>query len=155
MKQLFLIRHGEAVFSAATDTDRVLTEYGKAKISRIGNLLAEKYPKLDQVYCSTAERTRQTAQILRERIPCLDVVFYQEIYDGDLEDLLGLLENCPDTASSLLIVGHNPLISMLASKLSDGAYLKLNPGDLVHIEFPLDSWKLITLGSGILREVMH
>ncbi|NVJ85322.1 MAG: histidine phosphatase family protein [Algoriphagus sp.] len=154
MKRLFLMRHGEASFSADLDFDRSLTPKGKSKVAHVSARLNELAPEIAQLYCSPARRTLETAGIVAERVVIKHQKFEKSIYEGDLENLMDLLENTPSKFNEVLFVGHNPLISLFAANLSDGDYLNMQPGDLIYIEFPLDSWKLITYGSGILKEVV-
>ena len=154
MKRLFLLRHGEASFSADLDFDRTLTPKGKGKVSHVAARLNELAPEIGKVYCSPAQRTKETASIVAERVLIKNQEYVRSIYDGDLQDLMDILENTPQDFNEVLIVGHNPLISLFAANLSDGEYLNMQPGDLIYIEFPLDSWKLITFGSGVLCEVI-
>ncbi|MCS5489932.1 phosphohistidine phosphatase SixA [Algoriphagus limi] len=154
MKRLFLLRHGEASFSADLDFDRTLTPKGKGKVSHVAARLNELAPEIGKVYCSPAQRTKETANIVAERVLIKNQEYVRSIYDGDLQDLMDILENTPQDFNEVLIVGHNPLISLFAANLSDGEYLNMQPGDLIYIEFPLDSWKLITFGSGVLCEVI-
>lgn len=154
MKHLFLMRHGEASFSADSDFDRSLTLRGCEKIGRIAKSFNNNIPDIDMMYCSSAKRTQETAQIFSQSVLIKQKEFTRIIYDGDMRDLMDLVENCPDENDRLLIVGHNPVISMLASSLCDGIYRNMQPGDLISIQFPLESWKLVTFGSGILLEIM-
>ncbi|TFV94223.1 phosphohistidine phosphatase SixA [Algoriphagus kandeliae] len=154
MKRLFLMRHGEASFSADVDFDRTLTPKGKSKVSHVAARLYELAPEIGKVYCSPAKRTKETASIIAERVLIKSQEYVRSIYDGDLQDLMDILENSPQDVNEVMIVGHNPLISLFAANLSDGDYLNMQPGDLIYIEFPLESWQLITFGSGILCEVI-
>lgn len=154
MKRLFLMRHGEASFSADLDFDRTLTPKGRSKVSQVAARLNQLAPEIGKVYCSPAQRTKETSGIVAERVLFKNHEFVRSIYDGDLQDLMDILENSSSEVNEVMIIGHNPLISMLAANLSDGDYLNMQPGDLMYLEFPLDSWKLITFGSGILYEVI-
>lgn len=154
MKHLFLMRHGEASFSADSDFERTLTSRGREKIVRIAKSFNENTPEIDIMYCSSASRTQETAKIFSQTVLIKKQEFTRIIYDGDMRGLMDLVENCSDEFDRLLIVGHNPVISMLASSLCDGIYRNMQPGDLIAIEFPLDSWKSVTFGSGILLEIM-
>jgi phosphohistidine phosphatase len=154
MKHLFLMRHGEASFSADSDFERTLTSRGREKIARIAKSFNENTPEIDFMYCSSASRTQETAKIFSETVLIKKQEFTRIIYDGDMRDLMDLVENCSDEFDRLLIVGHNPVISMLASSLCDGIYRNMQPGDLISIQIPLESWNSVTFGSGILLEIM-
>ncbi|WP_268033876.1 SixA phosphatase family protein [Algoriphagus sp. PAP.12] len=154
MKKLLLIRHGEAGFSDGTDFQRQLTDFGIEKVKRVGKTLQSTQPEIDFMYCSPAQRTRETAEILGSFILIKAYDLQKSIYEGDLGSLMELIENIPEIAGSCLIVGHNPIISLLLSTLTDSSYQNMTPGTLAIIEFEFDSWKLVSSGTGILREII-
>lgn len=154
MKKLILLRHGEAGFSEGTDFQRQLTKFGIEKVNRVGKTLQKTIPEIDFMYCSPAQRTRETAEILSSLVLIKAFDLQKSIYEGDLGSMMGLIENIPDIAESCLIVGHNPIISLLLSTLTDHSYQNMTPGTLAIIEFEFDSWKLVSAGTGILREII-
>ena len=66
MLRLSLVRHAEAASTAAGSLDRhrVLTEAGRADAAALGRFLADEGQVPDQVLCSDAVRTVDTAHIL-------------------------------------------------------------------------------------------
>lgn len=154
MKKLILIRHGEAGFSDGTDFQRQLTKFGIEKVNRVAKTLQIQFPKIDFMYCSPAQRTRETAEILSSHVLIKAFDLQKSIYEGDLGSMMGLIENIPDIAESCLIVGHNPIISLLLSTLSDNSYQNMTPGTLAIVEFEFDSWKFVSSGTGVLREII-
>jgi phosphohistidine phosphatase len=95
MKQLLLLRHGEAGFSEGPDIDRQLTLKGKEKLNRLGELLANNGFSVDLMYCSEAERTQETARIIKNFIPVEKQVVTRTVYNADLNTLIELLEDTP------------------------------------------------------------
>lgn len=154
MKKLFLIRHGEAGFSDGTDFQRQLTEYGIEKVKRVSQNLQNLQPEIDFMYCSPAQRTRETADILGSYVLVKAYDLEKSIYEGDLSDLMDLIESTPDMVESCLIVGHNPIISLLLSSLTDSHYQNMTPGTLAYMELDFDSWKLVSSGTGVLKEII-
>lgn len=155
MKQLFLIRHGEAGFSNGIDFERNLTQKGRDQLSRLGTLLKKKFHSIDKMYCSSANRTVETAEILEDFFLIDDKEFRKEIYEGNLQNLLNILEDCPNHCHSCLIVGHNPILSLLASHVSGENYTNLQPGMLACIDLAIDDWKMIGFNSGDLLEIVQ
>ncbi|WP_297338306.1 histidine phosphatase family protein [Algoriphagus sp.] len=154
MKKLFLLRHGEAGFGEDTDFKRRLTTRGKSTVLKVAKSVRKDQESIDFMFCSSASRTQETAEIFGNEVLIKAKKLDEKIYSGDLNYLILLLESLPDTLSSCLIVGHNPTISLLLSLLSDSAYINLQPGNVGIIEFELDSWKFISRGSGILKEII-
>lgn len=154
MKKLFLLRHGEAGFGEDTDFNRSLTSRGKSSVLNVAKTLRKTQESIDFMFCSSAKRTLETAEIFESQIKIAERKNSDRIYSGDLADLIALLETLSDEVNSCLIVGHNPTISLLLSLLSESNYLNMHPGNLGIISFEFDSWKLISRGSGILEEMI-
>lgn len=154
MKQLFLLRHGEAGFSDGSDFHRRLTQKGIDNLRRMGKLLADRSIVADIMYCSSAQRTIETSDLIRNFISIKEEIFTREIYDGDLNDLLTILEKTPFSANSCLLIGHNPTISLLLAHLTQEPYLGLQPGMMAVVNLEISQWHMIDKGTGILREVM-
>lgn len=154
MKHLFLLRHGEAGFVDGSDFQRPLTQKGKENLNRLGQTLSESHVNADFLYCSAATRTRETAEIIKKYIEVGEEEYVKEIYDGNMESLLGLLENIPDDAESCIVIGHNPTISVLASFLTHSSYIGLQPGMMAIIDLEINDWSMIGVGPGILKELV-
>ncbi len=155
MKQLLLLRHAEASFSQGLDLERRLTLKGKEKSARLGQELAKKGFFVDLMYCSEAARTQETAEIVKKYISIREEVITRKIYNSDLNGLIELLEDTPETVESCLLVGHNPTISLLLSHLSDSNYIGMQPGMLARIELEVPHWRMIGLGTCNLREIFE
>lgn len=155
MKHLILLRHGEAGFSDSVDFQRQLTPRGKENLNRLGENLPDYLLKVDFLYCSSATRTRETAVIIKNYIQIGDEQYIKEIYDGNLDTLLNLLENTPSEAESCMIIGHNPTLSVLASHLTHSNYIGLQPGAMAILDLDILEWYMVGLGTGTLKEVMQ
>lgn len=155
MKQLILLRHGEAGFSDGVDFQRQLTPKGKENLNRLGDTLRKTDLKVDLVYCSAATRTQETAEIIKKYISIDEMEVTREIYQGNMEALLKLIEKTPKMVDTCLFIGHNPTISLLLSHLTHGNYLGLQPGMMAVIDLEINEWYMIGLGTGILREILE
>ncbi|WP_339704125.1 histidine phosphatase family protein [Algoriphagus aquimarinus] len=155
MKQLFLLRHGEAGFSQGSDFQRQLTKKGRENLIRMGESLDEKLKSVDLMYCSSAQRTMETADLIGKRITIKESIFTRDIYQGNLVDMISLLEKTSSSVDSCLFVGHNPTISLLLAHISDENYLGLQPGMMAVIDLEISDWKMIGFGTGILKEIIQ
>ena len=76
---LILTRHAKAVEDdVCGDHSRALSARGQADAAGLGKWLAAHQIMPEQVFCSTATRTRQTLSILSENINTLSIVSYEE-----------------------------------------------------------------------------
>jgi phosphohistidine phosphatase len=155
MKHLILLRHGEAGFSDSVDFQRQLTPRGKENLKRLGENLPDHLLKVDFLYCSSATRTRETAEIIKKYIQVGEEEYIREIYDGNLETLLNLLENTPKEVEYCMIIGHNPTISVLASHLTHSNYIGLQPGAMAILDLEITEWYMVGLGTGTLNELIQ
>ena len=122
------MRHGQADFNASCDSERALTARGTEQTTRAGQQLKQAGLTPDLILCSPLLRARQSAEqaasawgLTPQPEPALD---------GRLS-AAGLLEMTREYIAHydcLLLVGHNPNISLAAGLLS-GKYISFRPGD--------------------------
>ena len=142
MKQLWIQRHCLAAssWSGSDDHDRPLAPAGNRDAERAGNQLAQWNAALDRILCSSAERTSTTALLVAQVCaPSLTPRPVRRLYSGSPDTYLEVLRQSGGDADSLLIVGHNPTISMLASLLGR-ASIGMSPGTIVGVRLELDDW---------------
>ncbi len=155
MKYLILLRHGEAGFSDGVDFQRQLTATGKESLHRLGAILKAGEMRVDFLHCSAATRTRETAEIIKSYVPVEYAEYAREIYEGNLNSLMTLLEHTPREADSCMLIGHNPTISLLLSHLTHENYLGLKPGMMAIVQLEISDWSMIGLGMGTLKEMLE
>lgn len=127
MKLLFLMRHGQADFSALSDAQRALTPVGKEQATQTAQALQKSGYFVDLLLCSPLLRAQQSAQCIEERLHIKPQV--ENALDGRLsaQGLLDLSYELLEQYDHVMLVGHNPNISLAAGLLS-GNYLSFRPG---------------------------
>lgn len=117
---LFLMRHAEAVTFAPGlgDVDRPLSPAGREQADRAGAYLEELGVPIDDVLCSAAVRTRETASRLGLSAPTR---YAREIYNAGSDTIRELIAEVDETVGALLVVGHAPGIPTLTHALADSA----------------------------------
>lgn len=157
MKSLLLLRHAQSADKqiGQHDLDRVLTADGKAQASRVGEYLKKKNLLPDVIVCSHAVRASSTAAIVADKADYdVDkIVEVEAFYEASLNSLLSSIKVIEDRFVSILLVGHNPSISILGEFLTDEHIGNVNTAGLLFIEFNFSSWKEITRGAGKLVPV--
>jgi len=144
MQKLFLVRHGEsmAAKSGERDFNRVLSPRGRSDIERLANLLLDRISKSAVIVHSAAKRTTETAVILSEKLN-IKRIAVENLYHGSTETYLEEMQLHSDN-EQLLMVGHNPVITMLANDLCDHGPV-FSPGTCAEFEVKNgDSFKLLT-----------
>jgi phosphohistidine phosphatase len=117
---LYLVRHGDAV-SEDQDPQRPLSESGVRTARRIGTYLRESGAvSVAEIRHSTKTRARQTAEILAESggLEAKPTEVPDMGPNADVEGMAAALSESP--AEDLMLVGHLPYLSRLASLLVTG-----------------------------------
>ncbi len=138
---IYLVRHGIAEDRSATgrDEDRELTQAGTDNMQRAAAGLAWLEIKPDAIWSSPLRRARQTAEILRDAIaPGLELAVEPALRsEADVDATLQRLQAAA-AAQALMLVGHEPHISALASALLtgtvSGARVPFKPGSVLALE---------------------
>ena len=120
MRRLLLLRHAKAETGslATPDIDRMLAPRGRKAAARMGKYIADEKLVPDFVVCSSATRTRQTHDILLAPFgKPVPVQFEPLIYEAPYERIIAVIQRCPDSAETLMIIGHNPGLEDLTDAL--------------------------------------
>lgn len=125
------MRHAKAEQSAVlADIDRPLTDRGRADATAAGAWLAGAEIAPDYVLCSPSIRTRETwhrvAIGLADHAGAADtvsptVVYQRDLYYSGLSASLDLIRQAPAEVRTILLIGHNPTVSALSSRLDETA----------------------------------
>ena len=119
MRRLVLVRHSKASHDAVTDLERPLTSKGAALAGLLAKELRKRLESTDLLVVSPAARARETARPLRDRLEPADTVVREEIYNLGPNCILRVLAEEGGDASTVVVVGHEPTISVLAHILHD------------------------------------
>lgn len=157
MKTLLILRHAKTQPDApAGDHARALTERGHRDAATIAAHIRALIGTPDAIATSNATRAQQTASIVADAVgfpssPAED----SRIYNASLGSLVDVVRDLPDTASSAVIIGHNPGFETLASALSHTPDMpvRLPTAGLAVLDFDAPSWSNVEPGTGQLREV--
>lgn len=161
-RQLLVLRHAKSAWDtgAPTDFDRPLAKRGRKDAPRMGKWLRDTGLLPDHVVSSPAARARETTEKVCRACSFAGgrVVWDERIYEGDLGALLAVLADCPATAPTILLVGHNPGLETLVRHLGGDAVPTPADGKLLptaavaRIEMP-ESWSGLGPGAGKLVSV--
>jgi phosphohistidine phosphatase len=118
MRQLILLRHAKAVPADEADDDfeRALATEGREAAPRVAEALAKAGAKPDAVLVSDSKRTRETWELAKLSFPNAPAKFLKALYLCPAERLMHEAERAG--AQSVMLVGHNPGLHDLASRLA-------------------------------------
>lgn len=101
-----------------SDHERPLAERGRLDAAAAGRKLADTGVAFGLALCSTAVRTRETWKLAVHEFPKRPKTVYEErIYEASPGELIALLNETPDDAQNVLLIGHNPGVQGLADIL--------------------------------------
>ncbi|RII18590.1 phosphoglyceromutase [Streptomyces sp. YIM 130001] len=118
-RRIVLLRHAKADWPEVSDHERPLAERGRKDAPVVGRRLADAGISFDLAVCSTAARTRETWKLAVQELPHRPKTVYEErIYEASPGELIAVLNELPDEAADVLLIGHNPGVQGLADVLA-------------------------------------
>jgi phosphohistidine phosphatase len=148
-RELILLRHAKAAWpDGVEDLRRPLAPRGIADAGAAGRELAREAP-IDLVLRSPATRVAQTwALVGAELSPPPPAEVSERLYGARPPELLALVGELPATAHTVLLVGHNPDLSVLATRLS-GVEVTLRTASIVRLTLS-GAWSELVPGAAAL-----
>ncbi|MFN2479486.1 MAG: histidine phosphatase family protein [Pseudonocardiaceae bacterium] len=109
-RTLILLRHAKSAWPADTpDAARPLATRGLRDASAVGRWLRAQAYKIDSVVCSPSVRAVQTWDLATVQLAAIPQVSYDErVYGASAHELLAITQELPRSASTAVLVGHNP-----------------------------------------------
>lgn len=144
MKRLILMRHAKSDWSGgpSNDHDRPLNPRGQKSAAALGDWLRDNGLLPDQVLCSTAARTQETLDLLA-LTQDTEVQFCRPLYLASADVILKTLKTA--TGDTVLMLGHNPGIAMMAQDICAGApdhrqFMTYPTGATLVADFDIADW---------------
>ncbi len=138
---IILLRHGKSDWhaGASSDHERPINERGRRESALVARFLAARGLKPDVVLCSTALRTQQTWNtVARENgWDDVDTHLLDDLYLCSASTAFQVISRYAEDAACILVVGHQPTLSGLASQLTDGAPVEMPTATAAVLRLPL------------------
>ncbi len=158
---LVVIRHAKTESYAETDFARELTSRGRSDAEATGVWLASVGVEPDLALVSAATRAQQTFEVLAEAAQwAVDATLDESLYGADEDAVLDLVAQTEESVGTVVVVGHNPTVGMLAQLLDDGE--GSDAGDRLAFGYPTSTaavfdlpgtWAEVAFGKARLRDV--
>jgi phosphohistidine phosphatase len=161
MHTLYLLRHAKSSWSdpSLPDQARPLAKRGRRDAKRIAKHLVRIGIEPELVLCSSAERTRETFELVRSAIgPTSKVSLEAELYAASSAELLERIHSVSEQVPSVMLIGHNPGVQDLALFLaSEGAELerletKFPTAALATLTIAKTPWRQLSRGDAALAD---
>ena len=129
MKSLYLLRHAKSSWKdpGLNDHDRPLSKRGRQTAKMMAAYIRRSKIAPDLVICSTAARAQQTLDPIAKAKKPPKILFERAIYEGTQQALWEQLWSLPESAKSVLLIGHNPALQDFALELAKSNLTKRLP----------------------------
>lgn len=146
MHTLYLVRHAKSSRTDPTllDQARPLAPRGRRDAKRIAQHLARLGIEPELVLCSSAERTRETLELMRPALGVTSTVILEaELYAASSDELLERIRVVPEAVRSVMLIGHNPGLQRLALVLASAGVER----ERLEAKFPTAALATLTLAN--------
>ncbi len=159
MKTIYLVRHAKSSWDDPdlSDEERPLVEKGVRKTQQVIDYLNAHHITADLMLSSPAVRAFETAMLFAKgiRYPAEKITVMPEIYHFDSAYILRALQGLTDDIQSVMIIGHNPGITQLASSLMEKDLEWLSTSAIAGIDIHTDQWDRILDSKRSVRFILH
>ena len=159
MKTIYLVRHATAAKGKpkSPDMKRVLSKKGRKEAVKMAKKLKKNGMLPDLLISSPAKRALQTARVFAKAVkyPKNKILLNKTLYEANNassnEALLQEFRSLDDQFQSVMVFGHDPLLTEFARYLRKDFTEALPGCAVVRFDFNNISWTKITAGRGVLK----
>jgi phosphohistidine phosphatase len=171
MRRLTLLRHAKSSWDQGDldDASRPLAPRGRRAAPLIGRYISSHDLIPDLVLCSSAERARQTLELVRAEwdrsgsASDFKVETRAALYLATPGEMMAMLRRLGNDVSAVMLIGHNPGMEVLAkrlaakgdSKIIDMMTAKFPTAALAVLDLDIGRWKSLEVGCGHLRSFIR
>jgi len=153
-RRLTLLRHGKAqsMDACAEDFERALAHRGSIEVQEMANRIVHRNLIPDLMLVSPAERTWATAEIVASvcELEQKQVRCARELYLATPDTIWRLLTRCDSSFHHIMICGHNPGLSQVASRFGPKREVRELPtAGLVTAVWHSPDWKSVQPESAV------
>jgi len=153
VKTVLLLRHGKSDWASDTgaDRDRPLAKRGERAARTMGQLLSRAGLVPDAAVTSPAARARTTLELAMKAGGWVCPVQVSEaLYGESPQAVIDEIGRQSDEATTLLLVGHEPIWSEMVGLLVGGGRHRVPTGALAAVDFEVEAWADVGPGAGVL-----
>jgi phosphohistidine phosphatase len=165
VKTLTLLRHAKSGWDdpVARDFDRPLNPKGRRAAALMGRHMRALGLTFDRVVASPAVRVMETIADVESGYGVLGPDYDRRLYLAAETTLLDVARETPDTAATLLLIGHNPgledlvlaLVPDVPGTLRDSVEEKYPTATLAQMTFAVDRWSDLAPGGATLARFVR
>lgn len=156
---LYLVRHAQSADKQLNERDRTreLTPTGVRQALTLGTYLQKQSTIVDIIMCSTAERTKATANLVADvlKLNPEKILLQEELYEASTRTFFNFVTQLADDYDRVMCVAHNPTITYLAEYFTRAEIGDMAMAGLAIIQFDVPSWKEVSQANGELVAYVH
>ena len=152
-KRIILFRHGKSDWNtnAGSDHERPLSKRGERDSITMGQFIATSGQIPDYIISSSANRARTTVEIASSEGEWDSPISISDaLYCAHNNSVLEVIREVPEKYASVMLVGHDPAWSDLASHFIGGGDIQLKTASMACIDFEIVTWDEVDYGLGVL-----
>ncbi len=141
---IYIFRHAKSSWDNPdlADFDRPLSLRGQRAGVLMRDYIQFADMEPDLVLCSSSVRTRQTLDAILPAIGAqAELKYDRRLYNGGAQALLNRLRRLPEEVASVMVIGHNPALQALATRLAGSG----DPEALIRLDEKFPTAALATL----------
>ena len=149
------MRHAKSDWdTGVADFDRPLNKRGKSVAPVMGNYLLKQNKIPNLIISSSAKRAKDTTELVQEAINYNgEVNWNSAFYHGNEDTMLDSLFSLEKNVECVLLVGHNPTVESLVTKLTS-KYKTMVTATVVSIFVDIEKWEDLQLYENRLEWAM-
>lgn len=138
------------------DFDRPLKKDRIDDAKNMGRYLRELGLKPDLVLCSPALRTRQTAELICDKLKYDfdEVSFDKRIYESTAEEVMQVVREVAAEVNTLVVIGHNPSLTHFAAQYTDKLMFEMPTTGVAWLEFENSDWEIYKTTKASLKYLL-
>ena len=144
MKTLYLVRHAKSDqgIEGIEDIDRPLNTRGYRDAQSMSIAMNKNKLLPDLIITSSAIRAFSTALIFCRNFNLNpdNIIIKTDLYNSSVKNYLQVITKADDRLASLMLFGHNPVISDLANRLTSAITENMPPCSIVAIKSKCKHW---------------
>ena len=136
MKKLYLLRHAKSSWKDLTlsDFDRPLNKRGKHDAPFMAEKMHKKEIRPQIIISSPAKRAKKTAKIF-SKVLNSTLHLDKHLYGAEVSEMITIIQEAFEHYDEVMIVGHNPELTMLNDVLSNKEIFNIPTTGVVSIVF--------------------
>lgn len=144
-RTLVLMRHAKSDYpDGVSDHRRPLAPRGEREAALAGDWIRANLSPVEAVLCSSATRTRQTLERSGITAPA---TFSDRLYEASPGIVIEEINGLADDVATLLVVGHEPVMSSLALSLANEATANSNAAQQISAKYPTSAIAVLRVGA--------